>query len=264
MSAQSNRLQQEWQAFWLAIGFLTRIPMLTRIDYSERLMNQSSVYFPLVGLLLGATYAILFSVLSMFWSPLAGVLLVIGFHLWITGAFHEDGLADSIDALGGGYTVAKRMEIMKDSRIGTYGTVALVIALGLKATFLLETRLTWLALLVAPAIARLTPLLLMGFLPYVTDPDKSKSKPVADGFSTKRLMLASGFVLAVAVAAAIPANGMLSSALVATLVVAIGWGLYLKGQLGGYTGDALGASVVLSELVLLAGISALNPGTMNF
>ncbi|KAA1174372.1 adenosylcobinamide-GDP ribazoletransferase [Marinobacter salinexigens] len=259
MSAQSNRLQQEWQAFWLAIGFLTRIPMLVKIDYSQHLMNQSSMYFPLVGLLLGALYAALFSVTELFWSPVASVLLVISFHLWITGAFHEDGLADSVDALGGGYTVAKKLEIMKDSRIGTYGTVALIMALGLKAAFLLDTRLTGLALLVAPAISRLTPLLLMGFLPYVTDPDKSKSKPVADGFSLQRLAFASGFVFLVTLIAAIPASGLLFCALLATLAAALGWGFYLKKQLGGYTGDALGASVVLSELVLLAGFSALNP-----
>ncbi|TNE80626.1 MAG: adenosylcobinamide-GDP ribazoletransferase [Gammaproteobacteria bacterium] len=262
MSAQSNRLQQEWQAFWLALGFLTRIPMLVKIDYSQRLMNQSSVYFPLVGLILGALYAALFSITELVWSPLAGILLVISFHLWITGAFHEDGLADSVDALGGGYTVTKKLEIMKDSRIGTYGTVALIMALGLKATFLLDTRHTWLALLVAPAISRLTPLLLMGFLPYVTDPDKSKSKPVADGFSHQRLTWAGGFVLLLTLMAALPLRGLLPCALFATLAVALGWGLYLKKQLGGYTGDALGASVVLSELVLLAGISALNPASL--
>ena len=61
-------MKQEWQAFWLALGFLTRIPMLVKIDYSQRLMNRASVYFPLVGLLLGGLYAALFAGLATFWS----------------------------------------------------------------------------------------------------------------------------------------------------------------------------------------------------
>lgn len=251
---RSALIQHEWQAFWLAIGFLTRIPMLVRIDYSQKLMNQCSLYFPLVGLLLGALYAGLFSLLSLAWSPLACVLLVLCFHLFITGAFHEDGLADSVDALGGGYTVEKRLEIMKDSRIGTYGTVALVMALGLKVALLLDARSIWLALLVTPAISRLTPLLLMAFLPYVTDPDKSKSKPVAEGFSHNRLLISCLFTALIALAFSAWLPGLWLSALTAVLIVALLWGWYLQRQLGGYTGDALGASVVFCELVLLLGV----------
>ncbi|MFC4259811.1 adenosylcobinamide-GDP ribazoletransferase [Marinobacter lacisalsi] len=251
MQDSSYNLSREWQAFWLAVGFLTRIPMLARIDYSQRLMNQSSLYFPLVGLLLGAIYSVTFSVLQLWFAPVVCILLVITLHLWITGAFHEDGLADSVDALGGGYTVEKRLAIMKDSRIGTYGTVALVMALGLKAALLLETPTVWLALLLAPAVSRLTPLLLMGYLAYVTDTNQSKSKPVADGFSRKRLMLAAAFTTAVATAASFWHHSLLLWCLLATLGVALLWGRYLRSQLGGYTGDTLGASVVLSELVLL-------------
>lgn len=247
-------IQHEWQSFWLAVGFLTRIPMLVRIDYSQKLMNQCSMYFPLVGLLLGALYAGLFALLSLAWSPFICVLLVLCFHLFITGAFHEDGLADSVDALGGGYTVEKRLEIMKDSRIGTYGTVALVMALGLKVALLMDTRSIWLALLVTPAISRLAPLLLMAFLPYVTDPDKSKSKPVAEGFSPKRLMFSIVFTTVTALFFSNWLPGLWLTGLTATVIVAILWGGYLRQQLGGYTGDTLGASVVFCELVLLLGI----------
>lgn len=244
-------LNREWQAFWLAVGFLTRIPMLVQIDYSQRLMNQSSIYFPLVGLLLGALYVAAFFLLGLAFSPLVSVILVVILHLFITGAFHEDGLADSVDALGGGYTVEKRLEIMKDSRIGTYGTVALVMALMLKVALLTEADLIWLALLVAPAISRLTPLLLMATMTYVTDPDKSKSKPVADGFSAVRLGTASAFVLVLCAVMSFWQPFLITGTLAAVLLVALLWGAYLRSQLGGYTGDALGASVVFSELVLL-------------
>ncbi|MGO3295652.1 MAG: adenosylcobinamide-GDP ribazoletransferase [Marinobacter sp.] len=247
-------IQHEWQAFWLAIGFLTRIPMLVRIDYSQKLMNQCSMYFPLVGLLLGALYAGLFALISLAWSPLVCVLLVLCFHLFITGAFHEDGLADSVDALGGGYTVEKRLEIMKDSRIGTYGTVALVMALGLKAALLVNAQSIWLALLIVPAISRVTPLLLMAFMPYVTNPDKSKSKPVAEAFSRRRLLVSCAFTLLAALVFSFWLPGLWLCALTAVLIVALLWGRYLQQLLGGYTGDALGASVVFCELALLLGM----------
>lgn len=246
-----SRIAQEWQAFWLALGFLTRIPMLVRIDYSQRLMNQSSVYFPLVGLLLGLGYCSAFFLFSLAASPLTAIILVVILHLFITGAFHEDGLADSVDALGGGYTVEKRLEIMKDSRIGTYGTVALVMALLLKVVLLAEAELIWLALLVAPAVSRLTPLILMACLPYVTDPDKSKSKPVADGFSRSLLLAAAGFVLLLAAGLSLWQPLLIPAAITAVLLVAVFWGSYLRSQLGGYTGDTLGAAVVFSELALL-------------
>ncbi len=239
-------LQREWQAFWLALGFLTRIPMLVKVDYSPQLMNQCSVYFPLVGLLLGGLYAGFYSVLELWWPPLVCVLLVLAFHLWVTGAFHEDGMADSADGLGGGYTVARRLEIMKDSRIGTYGAAALIMVLLLKVALLTELPSVWLGLLLAPAVSRLTPLCLMRWLPYVTDPDASKSKPVAEGFSRDRLLAAvTGIVILALVFQVVIA------ALVAVVLVFLVWGAMLKKSLGGYTGDALGASVVLSELLFL-------------
>ncbi len=239
-------LRREWQAFWLAMGFLTRIPVPVTVDYSQRLMNQCSVYFPLVGLLLGGLYAGLYTLLAGFWSPLVCVLLVLGFHLWITGAFHEDGMADCADGLGGGYTVARRLEIMKDSRIGTYGAAALGLTLALKVALLTDTQPVWLALLLAPAISRLTPLCLMRALVYVSDPDTSKSKPVAEGFSGQRLGVAVAGVAALALVA-----GVALEALVAVVSVVLVWGAMLRRSLGGYTGDALGASVILSELVFL-------------
>ena len=247
---------QEWQAFWLAVGFLTRIPMLVRIDYSPQLMNQCSVYFPVVGLILGVLYATLYAAIALIWSPWVCVILVTGFHLWITGAFHEDGLADSADGLGGGYTVEARLRIMKDSRIGTYGTVALVMALLLKVALLSESSPIWLALLIAPCVARLTPLILMRFMSYVSDPDSSKSKPVADGFSTKRLVCASVFVLLVCGLLTPWAPALILSSAVSIGLVGLLWGRQLKRDLGGYTGDALGASVIFTELTLLALLAA--------
>lgn len=244
-------LQREWQSFWLALGFLSRIPVPVTIDYSQRLMNQSSLYFPLVGLLLGSLYAGLYLLLSPWLAQLPALLVVLCFHLYLTGAFHEDGLADSVDALGGGFTVEKRLAIMKDSRIGTYGTVALIMALALKTALMLESPLVWLALLLSPCLSRLTPLLLMAFMPYVTDTDSSRTRPVAQGFSRTRLMLAVLFCVLVALAFTPFSPWLLPAFLLATAAVALVWGWRLHRLLGGYTGDALGASVVFTELLWL-------------
>ncbi len=244
-------LQREWQAFWLCLGFISRIPIPVEIDYSQRLMNQSSVYFPVAGLVLGVIYALAYLALDAFLPQLISLIGVLILHLWITGAFHEDGLADSVDALGGGFTVEKRLEIMKDSRIGTYGTVALIMALALKLALLTEIEPVWPALLLAPALARLTPLFLMTLMPYVTDTDTSKTKPVADTFSGQRLGTATLFCVAIAGLGSAWLPELMTAFVVATALTGVLWGLQLQRSLGGYTGDALGASVVLTELVFL-------------
>lgn len=225
------------------------------VDYSQRLMTNSSLYFPAVGLLLGAIYALAYWVLLQAFGELVSVLLVMCLHLWLTGAFHEDGLADSADGLGGGYTLEDRLRIMKDSQIGSYGTVALVMALILKAALLLDARSTILALLIAPCVARLTPLILMSYLPYITSAETSKSQPVAAEFSRKRLAAAAGYTLVVVLAVGAMVPGLLLTSITATLGVAVLWGACLKSKLGGYTGDTMGACVVLSELVLLCGLT---------
>lgn len=246
-----SSLEREWQAFWLCLGFISRIPVPVRVDYSQRLMNQSSVYFPVAGLVLGAIYALAYSVLIAFLPQLVSLVGVLILHLWITGAFHEDGLADSMDALGGGFSVEKRLAIMKDSRIGTYGTVALVGALGLKLALLVEVEPVWVVLLVAPALARVAPLFLMALMPYVTDSDASKTKPVADTFSGERLGAATLFSVLVAGVGSCWLPELMTAFVVSTALVGVLWGWQLNRRIGGYTGDALGASVVFSELALL-------------
>ncbi|XOZ32144.1 adenosylcobinamide-GDP ribazoletransferase [Halomonadaceae bacterium KBTZ08] len=251
--------KHEWQAFWLCLGFISRIPMLARIDYSQQLMNHSSMYFPLAGLVLGAAYALVYQALAIAFPLAVTVIGVVIVHLWLTGAFHEDGLADMVDALGGGFTVERRLAIMKDSRIGTYGTVALVGALALKVALLLALAPLpiWAVLLFTPALARVTPLFLMAVMPYVTDTDTSKTKPVANTFPMPRLAVATAFSVALAGVGLFWLPGLVMGFVVTTALVGLLWGRQLHRALGGYTGDALGASIVLTELALLAFLVAL-------
>lgn len=251
MSQFKTQCREELQSFRLALGFLTRLPVLRNVDYPARLMTNCGVYFPLVGLLLGAIYAIVYCALTPALTPLVAVLLVTVLHLLLTGALHEDGLADSADGLGGGSAVADKLRIMKDSQIGTYGVIALIMALALKVTLLVESPLTWVALLIAPCVARLTPLLFMRWLPYVTAQETNKTGLIASTFSGTRLFGAATFTAIAIYGASFWMPGLMLPGLIAIVGVGVIWGIYIKRKLGGYTGDTLGAAVVLSELLML-------------
>ena len=180
--------------FLLALQFFTRIPVTGRlaawVGYSPAMLHASSAHFPGVGWVVGGVAALVMAG-ALAWLPagplgalVAAVLATIA-TVWITGAFHEDGLADTADGLGGGLTRERALEIMKDSRIGSYGTVALLLALVLKVALLalIAQRGAWpaaAALLAAHALSRLAPLVVMRSLPYVSDAAHAKAKPIAE------------------------------------------------------------------------------------
>jgi len=174
----------------------------------------------------------------------------------LTGAFHEDGLADVADGLGGSASRERALEIMKDSRIGAFGAVALVLALGLKFGLLAALAARGLdvaavSIVGAHVLSRLAPLFLIRWLPYVGDSGGSKAKPLADAIS--------GGALLVAVLWAAPAVALLLcahdavhvGAALAALVLAGGWmaRLFVR-RLQGFTGDGLGATQQVCELAI--------------
>ena len=267
--------------FLLAVQFFTRVPITGRlaewVGYSPDMLRASSAYFPLVGWLVGAFAALVMAVglnvlpggaadttgavstAGMLSALAAACLSTIG-SLWLTGAFHEDGLADTADGLGGAVTRERALEIMKDSRIGTYGSASLQLALLLKVVLLasLAQAGTWAvvaALVSAHALSRLAPLVIMRSLPYVSDAGHAKSKPIADAVSGKGVRLAFAWSLP-ALLLLWQAHGL------GSLVVALAlWGAalaymlrLLRRRLGGFTGDNLGASQQLCELALYLGL----------
>ena len=119
---------RQWHLFCLALSFFSRIPVPASTPYSPELLNQSSRYLSLVGLLLGALQALVLLATAQLLPFSIAVLLALMAGLVLTGAFHEDGLADTADGLGGGLSLERKLEIMKDSRVGTYGLVALLLA----------------------------------------------------------------------------------------------------------------------------------------
>jgi len=128
----TNNLMQHIRIFFTALMFFTRIPCPSWVDHSEEYLNKSSQYFPLVGGIVGAIgLAVLLGALWVLPVPLAVLLSMVATVL-ATGAFHEDGFADMCDGFGGGWTKEKILDIMQDSRLGTFGAVGLGLLMAVK------------------------------------------------------------------------------------------------------------------------------------
>ena len=239
-----------------AIQFLTRVPTPRLATFSPDWITRSARYFPLVGQGVGAASAFVLILAERAWSaPVAAVLAIMAGAL-ITGAFHEDGLADTADGLGGGHTAERRLEIMKDSRIGTYGACALVLALALKGAVLASIPVGTAAvmLLSAHGLGRAVAVVVMRATPYAPSGEASKWKPVPDGVRTSEVLVAIGIaswplvLLPPDVAlAGLAMGGVLTVALV----------LLARRLIGGHTGDVLGAVEQVFEVGFLLGAAAL-------
>ena len=255
--------------FALALQFLTRVPVPAAVGWSEAAMHASARYFPAVGALVGAWGALVAWVAMQWWPSMVAVGLSMAATVWLTGAFHEDGWADTCDGLGGAVTRDKALAIMKDSRLGTYGTCGLVFMLGLKAACLLALPPSALpaALIWMHGLSRLAPLALMRTLPYAGDAEHAKAKPLAQQLSTQSAWVAVGSVAMLAgvlsggpwaADVSLPAAALAASLLGAALAT-VCMGRLLARRLGGYTGDGLGAAQQLAELSGLLAILAAQP-----
>jgi adenosylcobinamide-GDP ribazoletransferase len=256
-----HSLHQEWLLFKVALQFLTRLPL--RIEpWQPAWLTASARHFAGVGLVVGAVgAAVLWAAAHAFTATIA-VLLSMAATVWLTGAFHEDGLADTCDGLGGAVSRERALQIMKDSRLGTYGVVGLVLVLALKAAALhalvLRDLQAGLALLpLVHAVSRAAAVSLLAWLPYAGDAEHAKAKPMAERADGLTLVVSGGWV-AIAFAAAtlfVPPRSLLLAGLaaVACTVLMARW---LKRRLGGHTGDALGATQQGVELAMLLGALA--------
>lgn len=243
-------LRYQVQIFFLALGFLTRVRVPPDPDFSEQKLNRCARYFPLVGLLIGVIVAIFTTLCVHLFSPPIAVMLGMVASLLLTGAFHEDGLADSVDGLGGGLTSQRMLDIMKDSRLGTYGSCALFTGLALKwaclsTIFSRDLSEGVVALILAHSLSRLAPLWLMSSLPYAGDRGNSKSKPLARALRVDDLLIAH---LTGLIPLFILNRLQTSLCLLLAIPVTLLWRAKLKRKIGGYTGDTLGAAQQLVEL----------------
>lgn len=249
--------------YLVAVQFFTRLPVTGRlaqwVGFSPEMLRASASHFPGVGWLVGAAACAAFAVLALAlpdtgFTPLAAAVGCTIATALLTGAFHEDGLADLADGLGGSTDARHALEIMKDSRVGAFGVLALVLALLAKVSLLAVLAVrsptaVLAALLAAHVVSRFWPLLLVRSLSYVGDEAGSKSKPLADRIEPAALAIAAAWCV-VPLALAFFAQG---AAFVAGGLVASGLALFymhrvLSRRLNGFTGDALGATQQLCEI----------------
>lgn len=265
-SADVERLgaiAREWRAFWLALQFFTRLPTPQFEGFRPEWLNDAAKWFPAVGLVVGAISAVVLWGAAQVWPMPIAAGLALATGAIITGAFHEDGLADTFDALGGHVDRAKALAIMKDSRIGSYGALALVVVTGLRwaALAALPLAVAVPALVAAHALARGGATALMARLSYVRDED-GKSKPLAVALGTGSLAVALLIAMLplAAMAAWRPATWPLwAAAALGALGVHAYCARWYRRRLGGFTGDALGCAEQLGEAAVLMAVVAALP-----
>lgn len=251
----------ELRLFFVALQFLSRLPAPRWIGFEPAWLNQCVRHFPLVGALLGALSAALMAATSLVWPPAVATLLAVAFGVWLTAAFHEDGLADTFDALLGAAPREKALLIMKDSRIGSYGAAVLVLALGLRCALLSALLqhslvLAVCALLASQMLGRAGAVALMVCLPYAGDAEHAKAKPLAQQVKLRDALIAAACCLPLLATPLPPWRWAAAAVAVALLVLLMRQ--WLQRRLGGYTGDTLGAAEQLGELaVLLACLASL-------
>lgn len=239
------------------ITFLTRIPV-GGFPYHADDWRWASGHFPLIGAGLGA-------LLAGVWCATAGLgampaaALVLAVSLVVTGGFHEDGLADTADALGGAYDRARVLEILKDSRIGAFGGAALAMTLVTRFALLaaLGDRAA-IALVISEGVSRLPPVVLMALLPYATDDARAKSRQITRARGPQ-VALATGWTAVILVGAigcgalSPTGAGVIALALVGVGALA-GWRFMRR--VGGVTGDFLGATQQLAVVAALIALRA--------
>jgi adenosylcobinamide-GDP ribazoletransferase len=274
-------MRYQLELFFTALGFFTRIPVPAWVPWSAERMNHAARYLALVGWVVGAAGALGYLALAWLLPPAVAVILSMALTIRLTGAFHEDGLADSCDGLGGGWDKAQVLAIMKDSRIGSYGTIGMVLMLLAKAAALVELAEpaalaplagsatsvlpadpmspgvgVALALLVAHPLSRLAATVVMHRLPYVRADDSAKSAAVARPLAPAELALAAACGL-IPLLLLPPASAL--GALLAAAAVTVWTARLFRRRLGGYTGDLLGATQQASELAIYLGLLVVAP-----
>jgi adenosylcobinamide-GDP ribazoletransferase len=236
----------------VAARYLTIVPIPGPAYAPLDALGRSAAWFPIVGIGLGLLLVLVDRLTGWLFSPLLAALLTVTAWKLVTGGVHLDGLADCLDGLVG-RDAEHRLAIMRDSRIGAFGAIGLILFLMLEIVALAELvpPVRGSALFTAPVIARATPAVLAALF----RPARADGQGAAFHAGVRPSAIALG--LAAAVAAAIFALGGLGvAAVAAALVASVALAAFVAGRLGGVTGDVHGAAVELSELAVLLTVSA--------
>ena len=253
-------LKKEVRYFFTALMFFTRIPCPAWVDHSAEYLNKSRKYFPLIGWIVGGISAVIFWGSSYVFPLSVSIVLSMIASVWVTGAFHEDGFTDVCDGFGGGWTKEQILTIMKDSRIGAYGVIGMSLLLLLKYLLLLEIAahgniLVAICLLNAHTVSRFMASTFVHTHDYVQDIDVSKSKPIASS------RLSVGEMLYSLVFGVLPfilfCKYLILIVLPIVYLSKVYLGHYFQKHIGGYTGDCLGATQQITEVIFYLSILGL-------
>jgi adenosylcobinamide-GDP ribazoletransferase len=242
-------IKQELKIFFAALTFFTRIPSPFASDmHSKELLNRSAKYFSLIGWIVGGLCALVLWISGQLLPYSISIVLSIITGILVTGAFHEDGFADTCDGFGGGWTKERIIEIMKDSRIGSYGTIGIILILLTKYLLLSEILFHSLpfVIIAAHSISRLASTHCIYTHEYVGNQDTSKAKPLCSAISSKEMMI--GLILGIMPLFLLGSVWFLIS--IVPIFITKWWlAKYFKKWIGGYTGDCLGAIQQVTEIV---------------
>jgi len=244
---------QQLRLFFIALQFFTRLPIPRWVGFQPEWLQHASRYFPLVGCVVAAVAAGVYALAALVLpAPLAAVLSTAA-SIYVTGAFHEDGFADTCDGLGGGMTRERVLEIMKDSRVGAYGAIGIVCMLGVKCTALamLPPASAIAALFLAHPLSRLAATSLIWRMDYARD--QGKAKPLAQQMGNSEFAIAAITALlpgAVLVASGLLSFGWLAACIAAAALCTFWLARKFQARLQGFTGDCLGAVQQLAEVAI--------------
>lgn len=251
-------MKREIQIFLTTLSFYTCIPLGGIHKYKPEYLSPSLRYLPLVGWITGTISAVVFHLCSQVFGPSISIAMAMLAGILITGAFHEDGFADVCDGFGGGWSKEKILEIMKDSRLGTYGVTGLVMILGLKFLALQELlalgfKMPFQQVLLFTLGASISRSFAASFIfshSYVGNTELSKTTGAVERGSILNLALAFLFglipLLALSLTSAKPSLLLIIIPLCLSTALP---GRYFNKWIGGYTGDCLGAVQQINELV---------------
>ncbi|MDD7884891.1 adenosylcobinamide-GDP ribazoletransferase [Flavivirga sp. 57AJ16] len=249
-------MRKELQIFLTAILFFTRIPCPKWVDHNPEYLSKSAKYFSLVGIIVGGVSAAVFYGFSFILSTEIALLLSMVASIYTTGAFHEDGFADVCDGFGGGWTKEKILLIMKDSRLGTYGVIGLILILTVKFFALRDMPLPFIpiTIIVGHSLSRFIATTLIYTHPYVRDTKDSKAKPAAKSITTGMLLISAVFGIAPILFFNKP---LMFISIIPCYLAKVYLGTKFKKWLGGQTGDCAGAVQQLCEVVFYLSVIAL-------
>lgn len=243
-------MKQEINKFWTILSYFTRIPVPS-FPYDATYLSRGTRYFPLVGAVVGGLGALCFMLFSYLGcSDHLSVFISMAATIFITGAFHEDGFADVCDGFGGGWTKEKIMTIMKDSAIGAYGAIGIILLLGAKFLMLSEIPSASfpIILIIGHTYSRFNSVGMIYTSQYVRMDESSKSKPLRDKqISIKDIIIA---LLITAIPFIFIPWKLALFILPLPILISAYNRHYFKRWLGGYTGDCLGANQQLTEIAI--------------